>query len=41
MIEAKAIVDKENQWTKAQSLQLQNYHPGSSRTNCYYWIATR
>ena len=39
MIEAKAIVDKENQWTKAQTLQW--YHAGSSRTNCFYWIATR
>ena len=39
MIEAKAIVDKENQWNKAQTLE--SYHPGSSQTNCFYWIATR
>lgn len=39
MIEAKAIVDKENQWNNAQLLEV--FHAGSSRTNCYYWIATR
>jgi hypothetical protein len=39
MIEAKAIVDKEEQWDAAKRLKY--FHAGSSRTNVYYWIATR
>jgi len=39
LIEAKAVVDKENQWTKVNALKL--YHPGNSKTNTLYWIATR
>jgi hypothetical protein len=39
MIQAKAIVDKENQWNAAK--RLKSFHTGSSRTNVYYWIATR
>ncbi len=39
MIEAKAIVDKNNQWNAVKKLKY--FHAGSSRTNAYYWIATR
>jgi hypothetical protein len=41
ILQAKAIVDQDNQWNSATKLNAAQIHRGSSRTNIYWWIATR
>ncbi len=36
---AHAIIDKEAAWTEAQELQA--FDDGNTKSNTFYWIATR